>query len=133
MPRVLITGGAGFVGANLAVGLASRHPDWNLVAFDNLHRRGSELNLPRLEDAGVEFVKGDVREPGDLLAVVDSRGDANLPRADWHRGADPARNRRCRRGCHPVAGSGRAAVRPNTGGGPAAARRRSCAISSPGL
>ncbi|HTR73715.1 MAG TPA: NAD-dependent epimerase/dehydratase family protein [Solirubrobacterales bacterium] len=66
MSRVLITGGAGFVGSNLAVSLATRHPDWDLVAFDNLYRRGSELNLPRLEEAGVEFVRGDVREPGDL-------------------------------------------------------------------
>jgi CDP-paratose 2-epimerase len=69
MNRVLITGGAGFVGSNLAVSLASRHPDWELIAFDNLYRRGSELNLPRLEAAGVEFVKGDVREPDDLAAL----------------------------------------------------------------
>ena len=66
MSRLLITGGAGFVGSNLAVSLASRHPEWEVVALDNLYRRGSELNLPRLEAAGVEFVKGDVREPGDL-------------------------------------------------------------------
>jgi CDP-paratose 2-epimerase len=64
--RLLITGGAGFVGSNLAVSLAARHPDWEVVALDNLYRRGSELNLPRLEAAGVEFVKGDVREPEDL-------------------------------------------------------------------
>ena len=66
MTRILITGGAGFVGANLAVALAARHPDWEVVALDNLHRRGSELNLPRLREAGVEFVHGDVREPDDL-------------------------------------------------------------------
>jgi CDP-paratose 2-epimerase len=64
--RLLITGGAGFVGSNLALSLASRHPDWEIVALDNLYRRGSKLNLPRLETAGVEFVEGDVREPGDL-------------------------------------------------------------------
>ena len=63
---ILITGGAGFVGSNLAVNLAERHPDWEIVAFDNLHRPGSELNPPRLERAGVRFVRGDVREPGDL-------------------------------------------------------------------
>ena len=66
--RVLITGGAGFVGANLAVGLASRHPDWDLVAFDNLRRRGSELNLVRLREAGISFVHGDVRSADDVLA-----------------------------------------------------------------
>ncbi len=66
MNRLLITGGAGFVGSNLSVRLAERHPDWEVIAFDNLYRRGSELNLSRLEEAGVEFVRGDVREPADL-------------------------------------------------------------------
>jgi CDP-paratose 2-epimerase len=67
--RVAITGGAGFVGANLAVSLSERHPGWEILALDNLMRRGSELNLPRLREAGVEFVHGDVREPGDLAAT----------------------------------------------------------------
>jgi CDP-paratose 2-epimerase len=67
--RALITGGAGFVGGNLAVSLARRHPDWEVVALDSLMRRGSELNLPRLREAGVEFVHGDVREPDDLAAA----------------------------------------------------------------
>ncbi|MFL6204083.1 MAG: NAD-dependent epimerase/dehydratase family protein [Acidimicrobiales bacterium] len=69
--RVLITGGAGFVGSNLAVQLRSRHPDWQVVALDNLYRRGSELNLPRLRDAGVEFLHGDVRQPADLHGTGD--------------------------------------------------------------
>jgi CDP-paratose 2-epimerase len=64
--RVLVTGGAGFVGANLSIALAARHPDWGIVAFDNLHRRGSELNVPRLREAGVSFAHGDIREATDL-------------------------------------------------------------------
>jgi len=67
--RLLITGGAGFVGSNLAVSLAAKHPDWEIVVLDNLYRRGSELNLPRLREAGVEFLRGDVREPEDLAKL----------------------------------------------------------------
>jgi len=64
--RVLVTGGAGFVGANVSVRLAERHPAWEIVAFDNLHRRGAELNLQRLDQAEVQFVHGDVRLSRDL-------------------------------------------------------------------
>src|SRR5207247_9063266 len=46
-----------------------RHPNWEIVAFDNLRRRGSELNLPRLRAAGVQFVNGDVRQLSDLIDV----------------------------------------------------------------
>lgn len=69
--RVLVTGGAGFVGASVAIALAGRHPDWELVALDNLRRRGAELNLRRLRDAGVSFVHGDVRVPTDLVELED--------------------------------------------------------------
>jgi len=67
--RVLVTGGAGFIGGSLAVGLARRHSDWDVLALDNLRRRGSELNLPRLREAGVQFLHGDVRELDDLLEI----------------------------------------------------------------
>jgi CDP-paratose 2-epimerase len=67
--RVLVTGGAGFVGANLAVSLANRHADWEIVALDNLKRRGAELNLARLNEADVQFVHGDVRELADLMEL----------------------------------------------------------------
>jgi CDP-paratose 2-epimerase len=66
---VLITGGAGFIGASVALELSARHPDWEITAFDNLRRRGSELNLARLRDSGVRFVHGDVREPVDLRSA----------------------------------------------------------------
>jgi CDP-paratose 2-epimerase len=60
--RVLVTGGAGFVGSNLSLALRAAFPSAEIVAMDNLYRRGSELNIPRLEKAGVKFHRGDVRD-----------------------------------------------------------------------
>jgi CDP-paratose 2-epimerase len=66
MKTWLVTGGAGFVGSSLAIRLKRDHADTHVVALDNLKRRGSELNVERLRANGVEFVHGDVRNPGDL-------------------------------------------------------------------
>jgi CDP-paratose 2-epimerase len=64
--RVVVTGGAGFVGSSVALALAARAEDFDVVALDNLYRRGSELNLPRLKAAGVTFAHADIRHPEDL-------------------------------------------------------------------
>lgn len=66
---VLVTGGAGFVGSNLALMFKRDHADRRVVALDNLRRRGSELALPRLRAGGVEFQHGDIRNPEDLAEV----------------------------------------------------------------
>ena len=71
MPEhVLVTGGAGFVGSSLAIAIKRRYPEARVTAFDNLHRRGAELNLPRLRAGEVDFVHGDVRAAADLAEVA---------------------------------------------------------------
>lgn len=64
--RILVTGGAGFVGSHLALAFKSASSSNVVFAFDNLKRRGSEINLAKLKAAGVEFVHGDIRQPSDL-------------------------------------------------------------------
>ena len=67
--HILITGGAGFVGSELAVRLSEKNH--RVVVMDNLVRRGSESNLEKLARHGVQFVHGDVRNSEDF---------ENLPR-----------------------------------------------------
>jgi len=66
--RILISGGAGFVGSTLAQAFQKK-PGNRVVVLDNLRRRGSELNLLSFRKMGIEFCHGDVREPDDLLDV----------------------------------------------------------------
>jgi CDP-paratose 2-epimerase len=63
---VLVTGGAGFIGSNLAIKYKQRYPETRVSVLDNLKRRGSELNLPRLWRSGVEFIHGDIRSQEDF-------------------------------------------------------------------
>jgi CDP-paratose 2-epimerase len=67
--RILVTGGAGFVGSAVCLSLKQTFPGSIVVALDNLQRAGSQLNLPRLQRAGVRFVRGDVRMPEDLAGI----------------------------------------------------------------
>lgn len=57
------------MGSNLAMGLRGWREGLQVVALDNLKRRGSEFNLPRLRAAGVDFIHGDIRNPEDLEAA----------------------------------------------------------------
>lgn len=64
--KILITGGAGFVGSNLAISFKKETPSSIVVVVDNLKRRGSELNLSLFRKLGIEFVHGDIRNWSDL-------------------------------------------------------------------
>ena len=70
MTRTLITGGAGFIGSRLAKRLAAQG---EVTVFDNLlpqAHEGNPENLARARACGARVVKGDVRDPGALRAVI---------------------------------------------------------------
>lgn len=69
MSKIVVTGGAGFVGSTLCIQLKEKYPNYTIVAFDNLKRRGSELNLIDFQKLGIEFIHGDIRNNEDILAV----------------------------------------------------------------
>lgn len=66
---IFITGGAGFVGSNLAISFREKYPRMRVLVMDNLKRRGSELNLVRLRKHEIEFCHGDIRCPEDFPAA----------------------------------------------------------------
>jgi len=68
--RVLITGGAGFIGCNCAVDLLSRGDE--VVILDNLSRAGADENLRWVRTRGqVELVKADVRDAEAVARAVE--------------------------------------------------------------
>lgn len=67
--KILVTGGAGFIGSNLASRLAENKNQ--VLILDNLSRKGTEKNLewllltyPKL----IKFIKADIRKDQDVLA-----------------------------------------------------------------
>jgi len=67
--KILITGGAGFVGSNLAIKLKEAHPIYDISVLDNLVRRGPELNLSRFRKLGIVFIHGDIRNREDFEKI----------------------------------------------------------------
>ena len=82
--RVVVTGGAGFIGSHVAAYLAER--GFRVVAVDNLERTSA---VRRLEEAGVPLVVGDVRHVDLPLAdaVVHAAAYINVEES-WERPYD---------------------------------------------
>jgi CDP-paratose 2-epimerase len=64
--KILVTGGAGFIGSSICLKLKEKYPEYSFTAFDNLKRRGSELNLVDFNKRGIGFIHGDIRSKEDL-------------------------------------------------------------------
>lgn len=64
--KILITGGAGFVGSSMAIYFKKETPGVEITVLDNLKRRGSELNLQRFKNYGIDFCHGDIRNYTDF-------------------------------------------------------------------
>ena len=66
--RVLVTGGAGFIGSNYVRLALQWHPDWQIRVIDSLAYSG---NLANLEGLPVEFVQGDIADPAAVHQAMD--------------------------------------------------------------
>ncbi len=67
--KLLITGGCGFLGSNLASHAISN--GYEVIVFDNLSRTGSTENLEWLKSLGkLTFIHGDIRNVNDVQKMI---------------------------------------------------------------
>jgi len=61
--KLLVTGGAGFIGSNFVHYALKEHPDWEITNLDKLTYAGNLENLEDIQDQpGYHFVKGDIAD-----------------------------------------------------------------------
>lgn len=61
--KLLVTGGAGFIGANFIKYMIAKHPVWRIINVDKLTYAGNPENLADLEERGnYSFFRGDIAD-----------------------------------------------------------------------
>ena len=86
--RLLVTGGAGFIGSNFAHQLLRRFPDCHVVVLDALTYAGRKENLDGLAPSSCTFIHGDIRDPSAVAlamancdAVVNFAAESHVDRS----------------------------------------------------
>jgi dTDP-glucose 4,6-dehydratase len=71
MPRLLVTGGAGFIGSNFIRHMLQNHPDMHIINLDKLTYAGNLDNLRDVEkNPRYRFVRGDICDAARVEAVM---------------------------------------------------------------
>ncbi len=73
MYRVLVTGGAGFIGSNFVHHIVRERPDWQITVLDLLTYAGNLANLETVKGK-IEFVRGDITD-AELVDKLISESD----------------------------------------------------------
>jgi len=87
--KILITGGAGFIGSNFIRYILNKHPDYEIVNLDLLTYAGNLENLKDIEtNSSYEFVKGDIADKElvdglvkDCDAIVNFAAESHVDRS----------------------------------------------------
>jgi dTDP-glucose 4,6-dehydratase len=73
--KLLVTGGAGFIGCNFVYHWLRSHPDDQLVVLDALTYAGNRASLDALRgDSRFSFVHADICDTDQVTALLDSQG-----------------------------------------------------------
>ena len=70
--KIVVTGGAGFIGSNFVRYMLDRHPGTEIVVLDKLTYAGNPANLRDVEDdTRYTFVRGDICDPAAVRTALD--------------------------------------------------------------
>jgi len=75
MKRIMVTGGAGFIGSAFARYQLQHYPDVHVIVFDKMTYAGNRDNLKEIEGGNYVFVQGDIADK-DALATAMAECDA---------------------------------------------------------
>jgi dTDP-glucose 4,6-dehydratase len=67
--KILVTGGAGFIGSNFVRYLLKNHPSYEIVVLDALTYAGRKENLKDVWNE-IKFIKGDIRKKEDVEKAI---------------------------------------------------------------
>jgi dTDP-glucose 4,6-dehydratase len=74
MKKILITGGAGFIGSHVVRLFVNRYEDYHIFNLDKLTYAGNLANLSDIENApNYTFVKGDITDTGFITQLFDNQ------------------------------------------------------------
>ena len=74
--KILVTGGAGFIGSNFVKYILSQYPGYKIVNLDKLTYAGNLDNLSDVEDnSNYQFIKGDICDQRLVESIVEEKID----------------------------------------------------------
>jgi dTDP-glucose 4,6-dehydratase len=73
MKKILITGGAGFIGSHLVRLFVNKYPDYKIYNFDSLTYAGNLANLTDIENKpNYNFIKGNIESESDVFNLFET-------------------------------------------------------------
>lgn len=70
MQKILVTGGAGFIGSNFVHYLYRERPDWHITVFDKLTYAGDKANIAGLDENRVALIQADICDEAAIGQAV---------------------------------------------------------------
>jgi dTDP-glucose 4,6-dehydratase len=68
--KIVVTGGAGFIGSNFVHYVYRERPDWHITVYDLLTYAGNLKNIEGLDEGRVAFVKADICDEAAIQKAV---------------------------------------------------------------